>query len=216
MARSDWEGTVTVQALAWALDQPVPGTAGRVLIALSNHADHTNGFVHFDAALIAREAVIGVPSLWRYLGALERNGYLSKDDRKTQDGDKREYWLALDRDPSLPWAWGAQDGERADGDDVPAIPVEAAPVLSAPVGFDKSKQSEERNINAAEARKPDDPFPVIEGSRAFWAWSDYYRKQRKTAPFIRSMIVNGKECRGFPMPTLFPPSESADADQVIG
>lgn len=201
---------MSIQALAWALDQPVPGTAGRVLISLGNHADHINGFVHFDAAAIARESVIGVTSLWRYLGALERNGYIAKDDRKTQDGDKREYWLALDRDPSLPWSWSAHDVEAREDDDLPAA---RAPLnqISAPPAFDKAQQDEARQINAQAARKPDDPVPIIEGSRAHRAWCAHLRAVGRMIPYSRTMIVNGRECRGFPMPTLFPPGAEESA-----
>lgn len=201
---------MTIQALAWAMDQSPPGNAKLVLLAMANHADHTSGLVHFDATTIAGEATIQVPSLWRYLGALERNGYLAKDQRKTQDGDKREYWLALDRDPTLPWAWAAHDGDGDDADRAD-VPLKSPIQCSAPRAFDKSKQDGARQINAEEARKPDDPFPVIEGSRAMKAWCDYLRQRRQIVPFLRTMIVNGKEVRGFPMPSLFPPGEGESA-----
>lgn len=198
---------MTAQALAWALDQPVPGTAGRVLISLGNHADHTNGFVHFDAPTIARESCVTERALWRYLGALERNGYVSKDDRKTPDGDKREYWLVLDRDPALAWSWSAHDGEPHDDAEEDHHPP-ARPALnqnSTPATFDKSRQSTQRAVNADEARKPGDPIPIIEGTRAHVAWCNHLREHRKLIPFARAMTVNGREVRGFPMPTLFPP-----------
>lgn len=198
---------MTIQSMAWALDQSVPGAAGRVLIALSNHADHTNGFVHFDAPTIAREACIGVPSLWRYLGALERNGFISKDDRKTQDGDKREYWLTLDRDPSLPWSWSAQDGERNEDAETVGPPAD----VSAPRGFDRASQDSARAVNKAEARQPGDAFPIIEGSRAHRAWCKHLRAHGQIVPFSRSMIVQGRECRGFEMPTMFPPGAEESA-----
>jgi len=198
---------VTTQAVAWAMDQSVPGTAGRVLIALSNRADHTNGFVHFDAPTIAREACIGVPSLWRYLGALERNGFISKDDRKTQDGDKREYWLALDRDPSIPWAWSAHDIPDSGETESVSAPVDTP----APRGFDRASQDAARKLNQAQARQPGDAFPVIEGSKAFRAWSGYLRARGQIVPYVRKMIVNGKECRGFEMPSLFPPGGEESA-----
>lgn len=202
---------VTIQALAWAMDQSLPDKPKLVLMALANHADHTNGFVHFDAGTIAREVSIREPSLWRYLGALERNGYLAKDQRKTAEGDKREYWLALDRDATVPWAWAAHDVEHAEDAD-PPLEASTQPIQSAaPGGFDKSKQAAQRHINAETARKPDDPFAIIEGSRAFIAWCNYLRERRLPTPYVRSMIVQGKEVRGFPMPSLFPPASEESA-----
>lgn len=210
---------MTIQALAWATDQQVPSTAALVLRALANHADHTNGFVHFDASTIAAEASINVASLWRYLGALERNGYLQKDERKSADGDRRDYWLILDRDSSLPWSWSAQDSQDdTSADDEPGgveaadsyfpRPAASAP-SSAPKAFRRDRQVASREqIKAAEPLPPDGMKPIIQGSRAFDAWNNHYRNVlRRPPPFIMSIIADGKPARGFYEPTLFPPAE---------
>lgn len=192
---------MTIQALAWALDQPIPGNAKLALLALANHADHTTGYVHFDLPTISREASIQERSLWRYFGALERNGYLTRDVRKSRGTEVRELRLALDRDPSIGWTWGAQDGEP-EGAEPPAAPEPRAP-STAPVGF-----------RPREAPTPPAPetqgIPVLEGSKAAEMWLRYLRDRRKTAPFVMSMIIDGKERRGFYMPTLFPPDDNIE------
>lgn len=203
---------MTIQSVAWAIEQQVPGNAGRVLIALANHSDHSTGHVDFDPPTIAREAAMQVASLWRYLGALERNGFLAKDERKPGDTDKREYWLILDRDPAVPWSWSAQDGsERAD-DAHAAEPTGPATARSyAPAGFSRDRQAEGRK--AATALPPDRPpghVPVIEGSKAFNAWCAHLRARKQLTPFVRAILVDDKWCRGFYMPTLFPPAEQID------
>jgi helix-turn-helix protein len=193
---------VTVQALAWAIEQGLPGPSKLVLIALSNHADHTNGYCHFDATTISCEASIEVRSLWRYLGALERNGYLAKDERKPGDTSKREYWLVLDRDPALGWSWSATD-QSAD-DDAPALSTESSgsATSQAPKSFRRAEQDKAREVPAA-ATSPG--IPIIEGSKAYVAWCAHLRDRKLVAPFVQAIQVDGKWLRGFYMPTLFPP-----------
>jgi hypothetical protein len=210
---------VTIQALAWAMDQAPPGTAKLVLQALANHADHTNGYVHFDAPTIAQEASIQVVSLWRYLGALERNGYLEKDERKPGDTDKRDYWLVLDRNPALPWSWSAQDiPESSDVAASEVAPAHATPSSAnqiSPRGFSRDRQTQARKAASdADAAARTNGVPVIEGSKAFLAWCAYLRRQRQVIPFTMSIQVDdGKWARGFYRPTLFPPRQ--DESQTV-
>lgn len=210
---------MTVQAFAWAIDQPLPGKAKLVLLALANHADHTTGQVHFDASLIAREASIAVPSLWRYLGALERNGYLAHDERRGKsDADKRDYWLALDRDPSVAWAWAAQDGEADDADGLDRLQEPSTAPRSAPSTFNRAAQDAQRKVNVAPPadQPPDKPFFVIEGSRAHTAWCRYLTARRQLVPYVMSRIVEGQERRGFWRASLFPAAETVEADRGLG
>jgi hypothetical protein len=107
---------MSVQALSWAIEQQLPAKPKLALIALANHAEPGTGYCHFETATIAREASTSPAGLWRYLGALERNGYLSKTIRKTKRGDERDYWLAFSRNELEAWAWGtdASDPEPAE------------------------------------------------------------------------------------------------------
>jgi hypothetical protein len=200
---------MSIQALAWAIDQPLPGKAKLVLLALSNHADHTNGHVHFVAPTIARESSLTETGLWRYLGALERNGYLARDNRKSGEGEKREYWLHLDRDPGLPWAWSAQDGETDGTPDT----ADRRENQSPPSTFKRAEQEQERKAVTAPPpdQPPGKPFFVLEGSRAGDAWLRHCRDHRLLTPFTMTRLVDGRPKRGFWMPTLFPPGKQESA-----
>jgi hypothetical protein len=114
---------MSIQAVAWALDQDLPARVKLVLVAIANHADHTNGYCWLKAETIAREASCGQRSVWRYVGALIRNGYVRKSPRKAEDGRQRanDYWIMFGREPK-PWAWGRAD--ESDLEDLDDNPVE--------------------------------------------------------------------------------------------
>lgn len=104
---------MSIQAVAWVLDQEFPTKAARaklVLIAIANHADHTNGYCWLRADTIAREAACAERSVFRFVGALIRNGYIRRERRHGSDGRRRatDYWLLLDRAPAK-WHWGGAD-----------------------------------------------------------------------------------------------------------
>ncbi len=192
---------MTIQSLAWVLEQPVPGTAKLVLMALGNHADHTNGYVHFDAATIAREATIEVRSLWRYLGALERNGYLAKDEHRA-GAEKRNYWLGFDRDVTRPWSWSAD--EQVEADETSAPPATS----DAPTAFRPVEQAKARAAVEAPSAAQGLGVPIIDGSRAAKEWADYLRARGQIPPFVMAIkTADGKDARGFYMPSLFPPAD---------
>lgn len=202
---------MTTQSVAWAIEQQLPGTAKLVLMALANSADHTNGYCHFDVSMVAHEASVQANSLWRYLGALERNGYVTRDDVKTANGERRDYWLCFDRDPALKWAWTATDTRDADDVDGSIGPEQGssrpAPsrVSDVPTGFAKTQQDTARGeLKPAESAAAVDRVPVLEGSKAFTEWCDTYRSRGLVPPFVHTIIVDGKERRGFYRPTLFP------------
>jgi Helix-turn-helix domain len=201
---------MTIQAFAWAFDQRLTGNAKLVLLALANHADHTTGHCDVDPATLAREASIRESSLWRYLGALERNGYLARDVKRTSEGERRDYWLRLDRDPLLPWAWDAQDDDKPDdaGAETPRPTITESP----PTAFRRAEQDALRQeiVDKPDPNRPDGLVPVIEGSRAYKAWCDDFRSRRKIPPFVRTIVVGNREHRGFFMPTLFPVDTSLE------
>ena len=203
---------MSAHAIAWSLDQRLPGTPKLVLIALANFANHKTGRVDFDSETIANFASIRESGLYRYLGALERNGYVRKDVRKTPQGEERDYWLALDRDPALAWHWSAQDdeGEATAGGPAP----ESVPSGTSSPAFDRTKQDDERKASQAAHDDPARPVGmvgVIEGSKAFRAWCGHLRAQNKVVPYVRGIRVNGEATRGFWMPTLFPPGAEESA-----
>lgn len=198
---------MSIQALAWAIEQQIPGEPKLVLIALANHADHTTGECRFDPPTIAREAVVPEASLPRYLGALRRNGFLARDDR----GKERHYWLQFERDPAIDWSWKAGDHDDEAVDDVDGSRSAPSPGL-APSSFRPSRQAELREKLVPPAPDPTEKrFPVIEGSRAYHAWVKFEKDQGKVAPFVHSIIVEGQTRRGFMRSTLFPPRADEQA-----
>lgn len=200
---------MSIQAVAWAWEQAVPGNAKLVLLALANHADHVSGRCRFEPEAVARQASIKPTSLWRYLGALERNGFLVRETAKGPDGEERDFWLKFDRAIAA-WDWGA---ERADGDDA-AVPASAPPGVSGPPrGFRPDTQASERSAARTQAESSTGPVFVVEESRAWNAWRDYRRAQGKPMPSpYWSMGGNGRRAPGYHFPTLFPPGTALSVE----
>lgn len=193
---------MSIQALAWAIEQPVPGEAKLVLMSLANHADHTTGHCSFDPPTIAIEASVTEAAIPRYVGALRRNGYLAREEK----GREREYWIQFDREPRE-WAWSAAEAPEA-VDAAPA-PVATSTPSAAPTSFRPAKQAEARKavVAAVEEAKPQRVF-VIEGSKAWDAWIAHRRANgvRPLLPPTGSSLVNGRSVRGWWFESLFPRS----------
>lgn len=202
---------MTMQASAWAIEQPLPGEAKLVLLALANHADHTSGECRFDAATISRESSVPEASLPRYLGALRRNGYLARVDTK----DGRKYWLQFDHDDARAWAWSADDPE---GDDAPAQSERRTALVGGvkPSAFRPTRQAEQRDeISAAQASSAAHGVPIIENSDAFKAWCNDFRRRGQVTPFVRFInLSDGSTRRGFTMPTLFPRADPVEKSEA--
>jgi hypothetical protein len=103
---------VSIQAVGWVLDQDakhLPPKPRLVLLAIANHADHTSGYCFLHMDTIAQESAIPIRSLFRYIGALVRNGFLRKQLRRGDDGKQRatDYWLLFDR-AGTEWKWDAK------------------------------------------------------------------------------------------------------------
>jgi hypothetical protein len=109
---------VSIQAVAWALEQRLPPKPKLVLVSIANHANHVDGYCWLALETIEREASIPTRSLFRYIGALVRNGYLRKQLRKGDDGKQRstDYWILFGRE-SQAWEWGQKVPEDDDDGD---------------------------------------------------------------------------------------------------
>ena len=103
---------MSIQAVAWALEQDLPQGPKLVLVSLANHANHTDGFCWLKAETIGREASCSPRSVFRYVGGLVRNGYVRKAPKKGENGKQRanDYWLLFHRE-ARDWDWGAQLGD---------------------------------------------------------------------------------------------------------
>lgn len=112
---------MSIQAVAWALEQDLPARPKLVLVSIANHANHTDGYCWLKAETIAGEAACTSRSVYRFIGGLVRNGYLRKAPRKGEDGKQRanDYWIIFNREPA-DWDWGAgldEDGVDPIADD---------------------------------------------------------------------------------------------------
>jgi hypothetical protein len=207
---------VTIQSLAWAFDQHIPGNAKRVLLALANRACHRTGRIDFDAEAISTESCVSARSLSRYFGALKRNGYIADEENKQIEGGKA-YGLKFER-ADMPWSWGAEPVDEEFESVVTAEDVKG--ILGPPPrNFSRDKQIEQRRTVATPvhaSRPPEQKFPIIEGSRAYDAWLAHYRRIRTPAPYLRWIKTDdGSDARGFYEPSLFPPRQER-IDDVEG
>ena len=72
---------MSIQAVAWALDQDLPARPKLVLVSIANHASHTDGYCWLKAETIAQEAACTPRSVYTYIGGLVRTGpYANRDD----------------------------------------------------------------------------------------------------------------------------------------
>jgi hypothetical protein len=120
---------MSIQAVAWALEQDLPGTAKLVLISLCNHADHVDGHCWPSAETIAKEASIGLRSVYRWIGALQRNEYIDVRRSKGKDGKQRanNYWIRFDRNERAWEFYGAEADSEPDEPTATVAPGEEAP-----------------------------------------------------------------------------------------
>jgi hypothetical protein len=115
---------MSIQAVAWALEQEIPGTAKLVLISLANRADHVTGHCWPSMERIAKEASCSKRSIHTYISALKRNGFLDvRSGRgKTGGAHTNDYWLLMDRSPA-PWDFGKRldDHDPEDPEDISEV-----------------------------------------------------------------------------------------------
>lgn len=112
---------MSIQAVAWALEQDLPARPKLVLVSIANHADHVTGYCWLKAETIAGESACTKRSVYRFIGGLIRNGYIRRQSKRGDDGKQRanDYWILFER-ADAKWDWGAQldsDDDPPDGDD---------------------------------------------------------------------------------------------------
>jgi hypothetical protein len=109
---------MSIQAVAWALEQDLPARPKLVLVSIANHADHRTGYCWLKAETIAGEAACTPRAVYNFVGDLIRNGFIRKALRKGDDGKQRatDYWILFER-TDAPWLKDRQPGEDdADAD----------------------------------------------------------------------------------------------------
>jgi hypothetical protein len=108
---------MSIQAVAWVLDrEELPARPKLVLVAIANHANHTDGYCWLKAETIAKEAACSPRAVFNFVGALIRNGYIRKAPARGADGKQRanDYWIMFNRADG-PWIKDA--GAPADDED---------------------------------------------------------------------------------------------------
>lgn len=105
---------MSIQAVAWALEQDLPARPKLVLVSLANHANHTDGYCWLKVETIAAEAACSHRAVYNFVGDLIRNGFIRKALRKGADGKQRanDYWILFHRE-AAPWV-SARDAHDAD------------------------------------------------------------------------------------------------------
>jgi Helix-turn-helix domain len=143
---------MSIQAVAWALEQDIPARPKLVLVALANHADHVDGYCWLRAETIANEGACQVRSVPRFVDALVHHGYVKKQQRRGDDGRQRanDYWL-LFAENKIPWsAKRRSDGE--DGD----YTTDCGPTDSQSGGDESAIRAENGAGSAPESVRPTD------------------------------------------------------------
>jgi hypothetical protein len=105
---------MSIQAVAWVLDrEELPARPKLVLVAIANHANHTDGYCWLKAETIAREAACSPRAVFNFVGALIRNGYIRKAPARGADGKQRanDYWILFNRAEG---PWIAAEGTASD------------------------------------------------------------------------------------------------------
>lgn len=93
---------MSIEAVGWALKQDIPGTPKLVLVALCNYADEETGHCWPSTQKIAKLASCSRRSVFTYLAALRRNGFINIQSAKRKSGEQRSnnYWVLFDRQPA--------------------------------------------------------------------------------------------------------------------
>lgn len=114
---------MSIQAVAWAIEQDLPARPKLVLVSIANHANHVDGYCWLKASTIAKEAACTPRSVYTFIGGLVRNGFIRKALRRSEDGKQRanDYWILFDR-AEAKWDWGAHPDEDVAEDDSAEIP----------------------------------------------------------------------------------------------
>lgn len=168
---------MSIQAVAWALEQDVPARAKLVLVSIANHADHRTGYCWLKAETIADEASCTPRGVYNFVGDLVRNGFIRKDLRKGEDGKQRatDYWILFDREPAewlkdRPAGSGDEDEEPttsmppeerdsggSDAAEVHAVPAAVSPGSYGPVESTCMRKESSDEPSKTNPRKSDPP-----------------------------------------------------------
>lgn len=149
---------MSIQAVAWALEQDLPARPKLVLVSIANHANHVDGYCWLKAETIGHEAACTPRSVYNFIGMLVRNGFIRKAKRWGEDGKQRanDYWILFDREEK-PWDASAHleaDGGEGDGEE--NAPAEVEGPISGMPGERHSPGENEEPSERHDSRQPVD------------------------------------------------------------
>lgn len=156
---------MSIQAVAWALEQDLPARPKLVLVSIANHANHIDGYCWLKAETIAAEASCSRRGVFNFVGDLIRNGYVRKSLRRGEDGKQRanDYWIVLDR-PDAPWIKSGQQDEDVTDAEIDA--GEAELIEAEQDAAPRDVVDGVHGVHAADAVQNDDAEPVDKHARA--------------------------------------------------
>lgn len=118
---------MSVKAINWALELPIPPTPKLVLVVLADYADD-RGYAFPGVATIARRASVSDRTLTRVLADLESNGYIIRERRHLSNGNRTSDGYMLNPDETTRQN-GGLTSRQIEGDKPPTVaPVEEPPV----------------------------------------------------------------------------------------
>lgn len=144
---------MSIQAVAWALEQDLPARPKLVLVSIANHADHRTGYCWLKAETIAGEAACTPRAVYNFVGDLIRNGFIRKALRKGGDGKQRatDYWILFER-TAVEWI----KDRSASVDDEADADADASTISSEP--------HEQHSGGGVSPETPSDPVDIPAGS----------------------------------------------------
>lgn len=151
---------MSIQAVAWVLDrEEIPARPKLVLVAIANHANHTDGYCWLKAETIAKEAACSPRAVFNFVGALIRNGYVRKAPARGADGKQRanDYWIMFNRADG-PWiAAEGVAGEDQEPEESAEDAVEMAGIAAADEPQDIVEPHAHRASGEAVEKPPENP-----------------------------------------------------------
>lgn len=116
---------MSFQAQNWAVAQVIKNRSKFLLVMLANHADPDTGHCWPSIELLMRETCYSRSSIYSFLAALRRNGYISMRKSRTH-GRSHDFWLHFDR-VEAPWIEAADNNPCDETQDVDASPPSGFP-----------------------------------------------------------------------------------------
>ena len=200
---------MSIQAVAWALDQEgIPAGPKLVLVSVANHASHVDGYCWLHANTIAREASCTPRSVYSFVGALIRNGFIRKQLRKGEDGKQRatDYWIVFEREKK---DW--ESGKRPE----PSEPDDEAQEDGSSGGGPQDVVAPHEGISDGENEQPDEQNPVDKQSFSYGPSEADFRRKKIEEPSKTNPKKDAREREPYRPRHYAPPPAAPDVQGAV-